>query len=148
MNYKSYICGSCKYKEINLTEPEDWPAYSLPICKLCNDGNKYEPKEAKSPINPVTLNTGEFTKVLKKTLNAVYGVKSTLFIKKVLFNKPATIIFWSDDTKTVVKCGKDDVYDPEKGLAMAIAKKVLGNKGRYFNEFKKWLPKDETGAGE
>lgn len=144
MNYKSYICGSCKYKDICLTEPEEWPAYSVPICKCCNDGSKYEPKAAKPPISPVTMNTGEFTKALKKTLNSVYGVKSTIYIKKVLFNEPATIIFWSDDTKTVVKCGKDDVYDPEKGLAMAIAKKALGNEGNYYNAFKKILPKEDS----
>lgn len=144
MNYKSYICGSCKYKDVNLTEPEDWPAYSLLICKLCNDGSEYKPKAKEPLIKPITLNTGELTKALKEQLNSLYGVRSTIYIKKVLFNKPATIIFWSDDTKTVVKCGKDDVYDPEKGLAMAIAKKALGNKGSYFNEFKKWLPKEES----
>ena len=33
--------------------------------------------------------------------------------------------------------------NPEKGLAMAISKKALGNKGNYCNEFKKWLPEDE-----
>lgn len=65
-------------------------------------------------------------------------------IKKVIFNDPATIILWSDETKTVVKCGENDIYDPEKGLAMAIAKKALGNKGNYYNEFKKWLPEEET----
>ena len=148
MDYKSYMCGSCKYKDVNLTEPEDWPVFSVPICKFCNDGSKYEPKAAKPPINPVTINTGEFTKALKKISNSVYGVKSTIYIKKVLFNKPATIIFWSDDTKTVVKCGKDDVYDPEKGFAMAIAKKALGNNGNYYNVFKKILPKEENGAEE
>lgn len=36
-----------------------------------------------------------------------------------------------------------DEFDPEKGLAMAIAKKALGNKGSYYDEFKKWLPKEE-----
>lgn len=67
-------------------------------------------------------------------------------IKNVIFNDPATIVFWSDGTKTVVKCGENDIYDPEKGLAMAIAKKYLGtNKSHsnYMDEFKKWLPKDE-----
>ena len=67
-------------------------------------------------------------------------------IKNVIFNDPATIVFWSDGTKTVVKCGENDIYDPEKGLAMAVAKKYLGtNKSHsnYMNEFKKWLPKDE-----
>ena len=66
------------------------------------------------------------------------------FIKKVKFNPPATIVFWTDNTKTVVKCNGED-YDPEKGLAMCICKKVLGNKGNYYKVFKKWLPKeDET----
>lgn len=67
-------------------------------------------------------------------------------IKNVIFNDPATIVFWSDETKTVVKCGENDIYDPEKGLAMAVAKKYLGtNKSHsnYMDEFKKWLPKEE-----
>lgn len=29
-------------------------------------------------------------------------------------------------------------FDPEKGLAMAIAKKALGNRGNYFNRIKVW----------
>ena len=56
-------------------------------------------------------------------------------IKDVIFNRPATIVFWEDNTKTVVKCSKNDVYDPEKGLAMAIAKKAYGNQGNYCNVF-------------
>ena len=63
-------------------------------------------------------------------------------IKKVKFNPPATIVFWTDNTKTVVKCKGED-YDPEKGLAMCISKKVLGNKGNYYEVFKKWLPKED-----
>ena len=68
-------------------------------------------------------------------------------ITKVIFNNPATIVFWSDGTKTVVKCADGETFDEEKGLAMAISKRVLGNKGNYYNEFKKWLPtveKSET----
>lgn len=66
-------------------------------------------------------------------------------IKNVIFNDPATIVFWSDGTKTVVKVQDGDEYDEEKGLAMAISKKALGNKGNYCNVFKKWLPEeDET----
>ena len=60
-------------------------------------------------------------------------------IERVIFNVPATIVIWKDGSKTVVKCAKED-FDPEKGLAMAIAKKALGNKGSYYNVFKKWLP--------
>lgn len=64
------------------------------------------------------------------------------FIKKVKFNPPATIVFWTDNTKTVVKCKGED-YDPEKGLAMCICKKVLGDKGNYYEVFKKWLSKED-----
>lgn len=60
------------------------------------------------------------------------------FIKKVIFNPPCTIVLWSDDTKTIVRTQNNEKFDPEKGLAMAIAKKALGNTGRYFDEIKRW----------
>lgn len=64
-------------------------------------------------------------------------------IRDVIFNPPATIVFWSDDTKTVVKCQEGDTYDPEKGLAMAIVKKTFGNQGNYCEKLKPWLEKYE-----
>lgn len=78
-------------------------------------------------------------------LNSTYGIGSSHIpeIKNVIFNDPATIVFWEDGTKTVVKCQNGDEFDPEKGLAMAIAKKAYGNKGNYCNKMKKWLPKEE-----
>ena len=66
-------------------------------------------------------------------------------IKKVIFNDPATIVLWSDGTKTVVKCGKDDVYDEEKGLALCFMKKALRNKGSYNNTFKKYIKENKDG---
>lgn len=63
-------------------------------------------------------------------------------IEKVIFNDPATIIIWADGTKTVVKADREK-FDPEKGLAMAIAKKFLGNQGNYYEVFKKWLPEEK-----
>ena len=64
-------------------------------------------------------------------------------IKNVIFNDPATIVFWNDGTKTVVKAENEE-FDPEKGLAMAISKKFLGNQGNYYETFKKWLPEEES----
>lgn len=66
-----------------------------------------------------------------------------LMIKNVIFNDPATIVYWFDGTKTVVKA-EGEAFDPEKGLAMAIAKKIFGNEGNYYDIFRKWLPKEET----
>ena len=61
-------------------------------------------------------------------------------IKNVIFNDPATIVLWEDNTKTIVKCQDGDLFDPEKGLAMCITKKALGNKSNFNNIFKKWIP--------
>ena len=63
-------------------------------------------------------------------------------IKNVIFNDPATIVYWKDRTKTVVKCDGEK-YDPEKGLTMAITKKMLGNKGNYYEVIKKWVGEDK-----
>ena len=65
------------------------------------------------------------------------------YIKRVIFNDPATIVLWSNGEKTIVKCGDGDTFDPEKGLAMAIVKYVYGNKGNYYNAIKMWLPKEK-----
>lgn len=52
-------------------------------------------------------------------------------IKKVIFNPPATIVYWGDGSKTVSKVQDGDTWDSEKGLAMAIIKKTIGLKEFY-----------------
>ena len=66
---------------------------------------------------------------------------NTAAIKDVIFAPPATIVYWSDGSKTVVKCSEKDVFDPEKGLAMAIAKRCGGNNGSYYKEIQSWVEK-------
>lgn len=65
-------------------------------------------------------------------------------IKNVKFNGPATIVFWADGTKTVVKCQDGDDYSEEVGLAMCIVKKVFGNTSKYNDIFKKWCNSYDT----
>ena len=55
-------------------------------------------------------------------------------IDKVIYNNPATIVYWKDGTKTVVKCDPKDTYDPMTGLALCYMKKFLGNNSRKFND--------------
>ena len=50
-----------------------------------------------------------------------------VYIKEVIYSDPATIVFWSDKTKTICKAVESDSYNPEAGLAICILKKVLGN---------------------
>ena len=85
-------------------------------------------------------------------------------IKRVIFNNPATIVFWNDGEKTVVRC-MDNVeirekvvhgrkkkfmvpmpsenYSKEIGLAMCIAKKAFGNTGAFNDVFKAFIPEYE-----
>ena len=89
-------------------------------------------------------NTMTSLKILEETMNKInFNRLHDISIKNVVFNDPATIVFWNDGTKTVVKAENEE-FDPEKGLAMAISKKVLGNKGNYYETFKKWLPEKES----
>ncbi len=100
------------------------------------DGYKPELMYAATEISKANRKAAEAQNQLdaiKYAVNDVFGVaelhrKMALEIKQVIFNNPATVVFWMDGTKTVVK-----------GLAMAIAKKVYGNTGSYYNQFKKHI---------
>lgn len=113
------------------------------------------------------LSYKEYSRLWKQTVNSFYGAnppfnptQKFLFknhkyirplsdqrlkpeIKDVIFSPPATIVKWDDGTKTVVKVQNGEDYDPEKGLAMAISKKALGNDRTYYHTFIHWLKKYE-----
>lgn len=73
-------------------------------------------------------------------INPCYGITKTKpKIKKVIFNNPATIIMWTDGTKSVVKCQNGEPFDAEKGFALAYLKKLLGNKNEFNKEINKWV---------
>lgn len=65
----------------------------------------------------------------KSTFGFVYQeckIRPTFAIDKVLFNPPATIVFWLDDTKTVVKCKEGEEFSEWAGIALCLAKKLYG----------------------
>lgn len=91
-------------------------------------------------------NYGEFVKKENKGMETKYSYSPCKeryripSIVKVIYNPPATIILWEDETKTVVKCCETDIYDPEKGFAMAVIKKLCGNESALFHKlFKTWV---------
>lgn len=93
----------------------------------------------------VTPRTSE--EYYKEIMNARYGVRNAKTeIKKVIFSGPCTIVMWSDGDKTIVRCGKKDTFDKEKGLAMAISKKMLGtnsSKSSYYDVFKEYIQEEK-----
>lgn len=62
-----------------------------------------------------------------------------LRVRDVIFNPPATIVFWEDGMKTVVKCAKDDAYDPERGFELAFLKRVLGSGSALRRLIRDWV---------
>ena len=88
----------------------------------------------------ISMKHGCVTTVTKDVPKKTIKEDNSMKIKKVHFNNPMTIVIWEDGTKTFVSCQKGDTYSKETGLAVAIAKKALGNKGNFNEVFKKWIP--------
>lgn len=56
-------------------------------------------------------------------------------VKSVKFSGPATIVFFEDGTKAVIKCRDGDEYDINLGVSWAICKKVARDRGLTVKEF-------------
>ena len=108
-----------------------------------------EPSEFKPIDIDVVFSSRPTTDKEKETKNPVDSFETKqstnrrVKIRDVIFSDPATVVFWDDNTKTVVKTRGGEKYDKEKGLAMAIVKKITGNTGNYYEIFKEWCCDEE-----
>lgn len=134
-------CAGCKLILINTDETKNT------YCKL-NFRERISDMFDKDELKNQKQHDSDAIDAFRYLANSMYGIYSrSLSIKNVIFNDPATIVIWSDGVKTIVKCVDGDTFDPEKGLAMAIVKRVFGNKGYYNNIIKKWLPEEDIADG-
>lgn len=84
---------------------------------------------------PIRFNIDEFKlptkEEIKKMINKDFGVSGSYtwnLYKKIIFNGPCTIILWTDGSKTIAKASSDEeVFDPEKGVAICFMKKMIGH---------------------
>jgi len=147
--------------ETDMSKTIKWTVDNIKLEEIRHDGDFNITAELIGSVMPAAtgrvygaFNPLELHRALQTQLDAEMVATNTLWpktnpniqsstklpkIKKVIFNNPATIIIWADKTKTVVKAQNNETYDPEKGLAMAISKKALGNERNYFETFKKYL---------
>jgi hypothetical protein len=96
---------------------------------------------------PEEMITAKQQKVTYYSSGQELTADTKLSIKKIIFNGPATIVMWSDGTKTVVKCQEEEKYDGEKGIFAACAKKLLGtNKtgSNYLDKIYKAVEEEEA----
>ena len=61
----------------------------------------------------------------KAVFNALHA--SNLQPKRIIHSGPATIVFWEDGTKTVVKLSENDIYDEYDAFTAALAIKIFGS---------------------
>lgn len=90
--------------------------------------------EIKAKFNVLDLNTSD----MEIAHQSMYSRNKTLdFLKelfcsqarvvRVVLNGPATILFWDDGTKTVVKLQNGDTDDPEKAIMAGMLKRLYPN---------------------
>lgn len=153
--YTSTASGYVDYNRISLHKEyleNDVNATIETYRRIIKEEENMLPKSVKEAFDPFYFNSSDFctgtepAQVYKdrERHKEICAMEMLLGIQNVKFNDPATIVFWDDGTKTVVKCQKGDKFDPEKGLAMAIVKKKVGSNNGYFNKiFEKWCPDEE-----
>lgn len=131
-NYKTVDLNKFKVPNGNLVDLNNllvWNHDSEPIAKVTSCEIKQDVgADLYLDVRAVTLSKEEGNKIMSR-----YYSHKTTEIKRVIFSDPATIVFWADGSKTVVKAHNED-YDPEKGLAMAVCKRLYGDK--YHRVFK------------
>ena len=63
-----------------------------------------------------------------------------LMVTDVIYHNPATVVYWSDNSRTIVKCQPGDTYNPMTGFLLALCKKVCGNTGNYNDLLRECVP--------
>lgn len=58
-------------------------------------------------------------------------------VDHIFYDDVATVVFWTDGTKTVVKCPEGTPYDEYTAFCAALAKKLYGNNSKLQREIKK-----------
>lgn len=95
-------------------------------------------------IYPLSITSLSDLFITKKVTNPKFsGCFNGVYIKEVIYNAPATIVLWSDGTKTVTKCAEGDEYSKETGLAICVLKKIAGG-AQVHKLFEEWLPEGKS----
>lgn len=100
-----------------LLDPEQVVAISKPVFqRMLNECSK-----ARKNVHDYMQKDIEFTATLHRQFRFAP--------KEIIYNDAATIVYWTDGTKTVVKCNENDEYSEYFGFVAAVAKKMYGGTG-------------------
>lgn len=110
-------------------------SYNIPLSRIRSVETQYTPFDFTAPVSISTFQRPWATGVGKNLLSAFN--KSNVEISKIVFNGPATIVWFNDGTKTIVKKTEDDADDREKAILLALTKKLLGNSTANLRKYLK-----------
>ena len=68
-------------------------------------------------------------------------------ISRVTYSGDTTVVFFTDGTKTTVKCSSNDTYDRQTAIVYALVKRMFGKIGRYDSKTKKFYENEIDGNG-
>ena len=105
-----------------------------PTPRKQSKGFEYAKTKALSQI------ASEITEYIFKNQDFHYNMPLYVHPERVIFDYPATIVYWNDCTKTAVVCHEGDVYDEHEGFLLCCAKKLFGNTGRYNDVIRENTP--------
>lgn len=106
--------------EIQVTVNVGLGTFNEPILAVVNPDKIYEEVSKPEAVKKVDNGYGS-TWYCKCNLNP-YDYTP----KRIIYNNPATIVFWKDGTKTVVKKNEKEKYNSYNAFCAALAKKIYG----------------------
>lgn len=83
-----------------------------------------EVTEVKVDIDEASLH--DVVNKIKRDLNTAMR-DSVYHPQKIVRSSNVTVVFWKDDTKTIVRCQKEDLDDDYTAFCAALGKKVFGS---------------------
>lgn len=91
--------------------------------ELADEARKILKQEVPLPGHSGRYPWGEYEKRIPK-------------VARIFYDDVATVVFWTDGTKTVVKCPEGTPYDEYSAFCAALAKKIYGNNSKLQREIK------------
>ena len=118
MLYRNAIAALRRYQGLRESEDNRKEDIKMPEMKLTLDAKKFD--ELKTSLNAMV----ERVKKLPEAIPPKYVPE------RIIYNDPATIIFWQDKTKTVVKRSPNEPFNKYSAFCAALAKKMYGCNSR------------------
>lgn len=111
--------GGYAYPNVSREPNKDFPD----VFRYCRNDvmNTIELFKEEFGMNTTKANKKQESDLREYDANTPYNYRP----KKIIFNGPATIVIWMDDSKTVVKCSENEKYDKKLAFKYALHKRYV-----------------------